>query len=122
MPLHTNGYHEAIRVTWISMAINLLLGVGKLAAGVVGNSWAVIADGLHTLSDLLSSVAILIGLRVAERPPDPKHPYGHGKAEVLAARLVGFLLFAVGGFILHEATGKLYKGGVVPIPGFIALW
>jgi len=119
---HTAGYREASKVTWISMVINLILGLGKVTAGVVGNSWAVIADGLHTISDLLSSVAILVGFRVAQRAPDRTHPYGHGKAEVLAARLVGFLLLVVAAFILHEAGGKLLRRQEIKIPGQIALW
>jgi len=85
-------YHEASRITWITLGVNLVLGVGKVIAGVTGHSWAVIADGLHTMSDLVSSAAILVGLRVARRAPDESHPYGHGKAEGLAAMVVGFLL------------------------------
>jgi len=119
---HTEGYREATQVTWITIVINLVLGAGKVAAGFLGHSWAVIADGLHTLSDLLSSIAILVGLRVAKRAPDGSHPYGHGKAEVLAARLVGFLLLVVAGFILHEASGKLLRSEEIQIPRQIALW
>lgn len=122
MHAHTNGYHEAAHVTWVSMAINLLLGVVKVIAGVLGNSWAVIADGVHTLSDLLSSVAILVGLRIARRAPDTTHPYGHGKAEVIAARSVALLLLIVAGFIVHEAASKLLNAADIARPRQIALW
>lgn len=122
MHRHTEGYREAARVTWVGICIDLVLGAGKIAAGVAGNSWAVIADGLHTISDLASSITILVGLRVARRAPDRSHPYGHGKAEVLAARLVGFLLLLVAGFIVHKAVGRLLSGAPVGLPAQIALW
>jgi cation diffusion facilitator family transporter len=119
---HAHEYEQASRVTWIGMAVNAVLGVAKVVCGVLGNSWAVIADGLHTISDLASSIAILVGLRVAKSPPDARHPYGHGKAEVLSARIVAFLLFVVGGFILHEAFSKLFFAKQIAIPSQIALW
>lgn len=122
MSEHADRYGEAVKVTLVSMAINLVLGVGKVVAGVVGNSWAVIADGVHTISDLVSSVAILIGLRIARRAPDRTHPYGHGKAEVLAARAVALLLLIVAGFVLHEASSKLLDLDKIKIPRQIALW
>ena len=118
---HADDYDEAGRVTWISIVINTLLGVGKVIAGLLGNSWAVVADGLHTLSDLVSSVGILIGLRIARRAPDKTHPYGHGKAETLAARFVAFMLVAVAGLIVYEATHRLIYH-TIELPQQIALW
>ena len=115
-------YDEAARAIWISMAIDLVLGIAKLAAGLIGHSWAVVADGAHTLSDLLSSVAILIGLRIARRAPDRTHPYGHGKAEVLAARFVALLLLILVALILHEAAAKLVASTPIECPEWIAFW
>ena len=122
--MHTHdAYDTATKATWVTIIINFFLGLLKIVAGLVGNSWAIVADGLHTMSDLLSSTAVLIGLRVARKAPDKTHPYGHGKAEVLAARFVGFLLLAVGAFILHESIGKLSASDdVIVIPKQIALW
>ena len=70
------------------MAINATLAAGKAVAGTLGHSYALIADAIESFSDVLSSLVVLIGLRVAMRPPDENHPYGHGKAEPLAATIV----------------------------------
>lgn len=94
---------EAIRSTYWSIAGGAGLAIIKFAAGIFGNSYALIADGIESLSDMFSSFLVLLGLRYASRPPDDNHPYGHGKAEPLA-------VFAVVGFLIGSAVLILYQG------------
>jgi cation diffusion facilitator family transporter len=123
MSQHTEGYRIATRATWVGLGTNFLLGTFKLAAGILGNSWAVIADGIHTVSDMLSSLGAMVGLMIARRAPDKTHPYGHGKAEVLAARFVALVLLVVGALILLEAGNRLFNPRkIIQPPGQIALW
>ncbi|WP_027407926.1 cation diffusion facilitator family transporter [Anoxybacteroides tepidamans] len=75
---------------------NIVLAVIKAGAGIIGNSKALIADAVHSASDVAGSLAVWVGLRAAKRPPDKDHPYGHGKAESVAAIIVAVLLFIVG--------------------------
>lgn len=84
---------KAIRTTWFSLASNVCLALVKGAAGVFGNSYALVADAIESAADVLSSTLVLVGLRYASRPPDAEHPYGHGRAEPLFTFLiVGFLV------------------------------
>jgi len=100
-------YHEACRATLFGSGVMIVLAAVKLLVGSWGGSTALVADGFHTLSDLGSSVMVLVGLKIASRPPDRTHPYGHGRAEGIAARLVAFALLAVVAGILWETTGEM---------------
>jgi cation diffusion facilitator family transporter len=91
------------------MALNALLGTAKAVIGVSGNSIALVADAVHTLSDTLTSVAVWVGLKVARRPADETHPYGHGKAEPIAGKIVAIALFAVGAGIAVKSTQGLIE-------------
>ncbi|MDX1931937.1 MAG: cation diffusion facilitator family transporter [Capsulimonadales bacterium] len=95
-----------VRSTLIGIGVNLLLVVGKATAGVVGHSYALIADAIESGMDVLSSALVLIGLKVASRPADENHPQGHGKAEPLATVVVSIFLFLaayeIGRASLHE--------------------
>lgn len=85
------------------MLVNAFLAAGKLAAGIAGHSFALIADAIESLSDLFSSIIVWRGVVVASEPADADHPYGHGKAEPIASALVaGMLLLAAGGIVLHS--------------------
>lgn len=113
------GSHPAqrgIRSTLIGMGINIVLAAVKFAAGVAGHSYALIADGTESLSDVVSSIVVLVGLRVAMRPPDENHPYGHGKAEPLAATVVSLALFAVGVTIAVESLHEIRTPHSSPAP------
>ncbi|MCX7843972.1 MAG: cation diffusion facilitator family transporter [Candidatus Bipolaricaulota bacterium] len=98
-----------------------LLGLGanaglfglKVGLGLALGSTALFADGIHTLSDLATDLLTLAGLRVARRPPDESHAYGHGKFETLAGAVVALALLGVGGFIVGEAVGVLRRGAGV---------
>ncbi len=87
---------QANRVTLIGAASNLVLSAGKVAAGVLGNSAAMVADGVHSASDLGTDLIVLVTMRMSSKPQDSDHQYGHGKHETIAALLVGAALLAVG--------------------------
>ncbi|WP_430814347.1 cation diffusion facilitator family transporter [Carboxylicivirga sp. RSCT41] len=96
-----------ILATYGSILLNIFLFAIKLWAGIVSSSVAIIADAWHTLSDSISSVAVLIGLKVSAKPADKEHPYGHGRAEVIASIIVGMLLAIIGFSFLKESILKL---------------
>ncbi len=98
---------KGIVATYGSIILNVFLFAIKLWAGLVSSSVAIIADAWHTLSDSISSVAVLIGLKVSAKPADKEHPYGHGRAEVLASIIVGMLLAIIGFSFLKESILKL---------------
>ncbi len=81
---------------WVGILGNLVLAIVKGVVGFLSNSRALIADAVHSASDVAGSFAVLLGLRAAKLPPDRDHPYGHGKAESIAAIIVAVLLFVVG--------------------------
>lgn len=85
-------YRDVTRAVFVGLAINLTLGLLKLVAGLISNSFALISDAVNSLGDVVSSVVVLIALRVAQRPADPEHPYGHTRAEAIAASNVAVLI------------------------------
>ncbi len=97
------GYLEG----WLSLIVNVLLFVVKYWAGVITGSVALIADAWHTLSDSLTSIIVLIGIKASVKPPDKRHPYGHGRAELIGSIVIGVLLAIVGFNFLIEAIEKL---------------
>lgn len=90
----TTGLARGIRAARAGVLVNLGLAAGKGVAGIVGHSFALVADAVESLADILGSLVVWSGLRVAARAPDADHPWGHGKAEPLAAAIVGAMLVA----------------------------
>ena len=108
-------------VTLGGSLVNLLLVGIKLAAGVLGGSAALVADAIHSLSDLASDLVVLVGYRVGRLPEDEDHPYGHGKVETLATVSVGVMLVAVGVGMGWAAVSDLAAGEYEAPPGVVAL-
>jgi cation diffusion facilitator family transporter len=116
---------QAIRITYIGVVVNVVLLAAKFAAGVLGNSQAMIADAVHTLSDFATDIAVLIGIRFSRKPRDNDHAYGHGKYETIAAALVGLVLFLIGIKIGWDAIHTIFdaiRGEIPPRPGQVAFW
>lgn len=90
-----NRYDESNKVTIISILLNIGLTVIKVIAGILGNSTAIIADGLHSASDIITSIGILIGNRISRKPRDDEHQYGHEKAESLVSFILASVLIIV---------------------------
>jgi cation diffusion facilitator family transporter len=112
------------RVTIAGSVINVALLAFKFIAGIVGGSAAMIADAVHSLSDFLTDVVVLVFVRMSNKPIDRDHDYGHGKYETLATALIGIALLAVGLMICYNGLTKTWaaiNGTVLPQPGVIAL-
>ncbi|MFA9557179.1 cation diffusion facilitator family transporter [Evansella sp. AB-rgal1] len=105
---------------WVGIIGNILLAALKAIIGIMANSRALVADAVHSASDVVGSVAVLIGIRAAQLPPDKDHPYGHGKAETVTAIIVAVLLFIVGFEIALSAVKAFFEPLVVP--GTIAIY
>jgi cation diffusion facilitator family transporter len=88
----TKSVADGLRVSGLAVGINLMLAAGKIVTGVFGNSYALIADGIESTADIFSSFIVWIGLRIAVKPADANHPFGHGKAESIAALIVSVML------------------------------
>lgn len=99
-----------LSITWISLVLNLFLGAAKVATGLLLGSSALVADGLHSLLDLLSDIAVIIGLLIAVRPEDANHPYGHHKFSSLAKFFIGGSLIVFSGLLLLSALSDLHAG------------
>ncbi|HBG26378.1 MAG: hypothetical protein A2Y10_11465 [Planctomycetes bacterium GWF2_41_51] len=92
------------KVTRIGLVINILLSIIKITAGILVTSMALVADGIHSLSDLVTDVAVIIGTRIGSKKPDETHPYGHGWAENFAAVFISLLLAVIASGMVYKAT------------------
>jgi len=120
-----NREQEIYRITLWGSVVNVLLTAMKFAAGILGASAAMIADAVHSLSDLLTDFVVLLFVKISSRPADSDHPYGHGKYETLATTIVAVALLAAGGVLLAEGVEKIVaalRGEELVMPGKIALW
>lgn len=115
MPLELARQHAAVqrrandsaRLVLRGIALNAVLAAVKFAGGIFGHTYALIADGAESLLDILSSTLVWAGFRVAAQPPDADHPYGHGKAEPLAALAVALFIFLMAGWIAVHAVHEI---------------
>lgn len=115
---------QITRVTLIGSVVNLLLTAIKIIAGVVGKSGAMIADGIHSLSDLASDIVVLIFVPIAGKAKDKDHQYGHGKFETLATLVVSLILIVVAIRLVASSAKSIISalsGNILPKPGYIAL-
>jgi cation diffusion facilitator family transporter len=91
----------------VGMAVNVVLAIVKIVTGVVGNSYALIADGIESTTDIVSSLVVWTGLKISSLPPDEDHPYGHGKAESMAGIVVALALLAAAVFIAIQSLREI---------------
>ena len=109
------GHERIRRVTNTGMVINILLSVAKGAVGWIAGSTALIADGIHSLSDMITDVAVLLGVHLGSRAPDVEHPYGHGRMETFASVFVSIALIIVGlGLVYQAGYSIVYHEESVP--------
>ena len=109
------------RLALLGAVINSLLACVKITAGILGNSYALIADGMESTLDIFSSFLVWAGLRVASRPPDDTHPYGHGKAETLSAIGVALLLLTTSLFLAIKSVHEILTPHHAPAPFTLAV-
>lgn len=113
------------RVTFVGSVVNLLLLVFKFVAGILGHSAAMLADAVHSLSDFVTDIIVIVFVRISSKPEDEGHDYGHGKYETLATAIIGLILLFVGfGILWNGATSiwDFWQGGELKEPGMLALW
>ncbi len=115
-------FAEGRRITWVSVAVNVLLTAMQMVVGFVAHSQALIADAMHTLSDVVADGFVLYANRKGADPADEKHPYGHGRFETAASLVLGVLLALTGAGILVSAVSRLEGATTAPSVGSAALW
>ncbi|MDD3642307.1 MAG: cation diffusion facilitator family transporter, partial [Candidatus Krumholzibacteria bacterium] len=110
------GHHDHLetgrRITWAGIALNAALTALKLFGGLTGRSRALLADAVHSLSDLATDFVVLVGLHFLGKKEDTEHPYGHGKIETLATLVVGSVLLAAAVKIGYDAATAVSGGGI----------
>src|SRR6266436_3989836 len=107
---------RSLRVTLIGLVINALLTTAKFTAGILGHSHALVADAVESLADIFSSIVVWRALVLAAEPEDEDHPYGHGKAEPLAAAIVSTLLLLAALWIIMQAVREIAAPHTSPAP------
>jgi cation diffusion facilitator family transporter len=124
--LHNNAgterYRDTVRVTVIGSVIDLLLGIAKLIVGYFAHSQALIADGVHSLSDLGTDLIVIYAAKHAHREADEEHPYGHGRIETVATVALGTALILVGLGIAWDATDRLFNPDRLLNPTMLAIF
>ena len=112
----------AARSTWVSVAVNVVLSAAQIAAGIFSKSQGLIADGFHTLSDLIADFVVLAANHHSQKEADAEHPYGHQRYENAASLVLGLLLLAVGIGMLWTAFTRLEAPHSIPTVHLAALW
>jgi len=108
----TRGMKSAV----LGIGVNLALALAKCSAGLLGQSFALVADGVESLADVVSGLVVYFGLKIATKPPDADHPYGHGKAEPMAALVVSLALVAAALGIIYGGVREIVKPSATPAP------
>jgi len=108
-------------VTVLGVAGNIILSVLKISVGYLAGSIALVADGIHSVSDMVTDIAVLLGVHFGSKQPDEKHPYGHGRIETFAAAFVGTALAVVGAAMIYRAAADIAAGKTAK-PGIVVLW
>lgn len=120
----TEREKKIYRVTLMGSIVNVVLLVFKFVAGIVGGSAAMIADAIHSLSDFLTDLVVVVFVKISSKPEDEDHDYGHGKYETLATSIIGIALLCVGFYILYNGCHKIWEfinGTQLEQPGMVAL-
>jgi cation diffusion facilitator family transporter len=112
----------ASRTTWVSVVVNIVLSATQIAVGVLAKSQGLVADGVHSLSDLVADFVVLLAGRQSQKDADIDHPYGHQRFENAASLVLGMLLLGVGAGMIWSAVGKLETPASIPTAHPVALW
>lgn len=113
---NSNAAREGIRTTIIGIFVSICLAIIKIVTGIIGNSYALIADGIESTTDVFTSIVVVTGLRIAQMPPDEKHPYGHGKAEPFAGLVVSLALLIAAVLIIVQSIREIITPHHAPAP------
>lgn len=107
---------EATKVTVVGMFLDIVLGIGKIAGGLLGNSFALVTDGIHSLTDAISDIFVLVMHRIGRSAPDEEHPWGHGRFETVGTIAMGILFFTTAGILVFDSVQKLTEPSATAIP------
>jgi len=118
--MNHNNVSAGYRVTVVGAVVNLALAIIKFIAGIMGHSTALVADAIHSLSDLATDLVVYMSLKISSREPDEKHPYGHGRAETIGSAVIGAAVLFVGIGVAWEVFLKA-RGGELHVTGLIAI-
>ena len=113
---------QIIRVSWWAIVGNALLAFLKLTAGFISGSYVVIADGIDSVSDIASSLVVLLAARIIAKPPNVKFPYGYKKADTVATKVLSFVIFFAGAQLAYSTVRILISGTGIALPGRLAIW
>ena len=113
---------QIIRVSWWAIVGNALLAFLKLTAGFISGSYVVIADGIDSVSDIASSLVVLLAARIIAKPPNVKFPYGYKKADTVATKVLSFVIFFAGAQLAYSTVRILITGTGIALPGRLAIW
>ena len=116
---------EIYKVTLVGSVVNIVLLLFKFIAGILGHSAAMVADAVHSLSDFVTDIVVLVFVRISGKPKDKSHDYGHAKYETLAMTIIGLALLAVAIGIIYSGATKIISwanGETLAAPGLLALW
>ena len=116
-----NAKRVTMRISAVGVVCNVALTLFKLVAGIVANSAAMVADAVHSASDIVGSFVVMIGAVISNKAPDTEHPYGHEKLECIASVILGNILVAVGALIGYNGILKIVSGETLTAPGTLAL-
>lgn len=111
-------------VTWVGFWVNAFLGVAKVLGGIFSHSSALVADGIHSFSDFISDIIVIMMVGISRKKPDSGHQFGHGRFEALATVLLSLILILVAAGIFYDGIVRIIhfcNGGVLPRPGWVAL-
>lgn len=112
---------QATQVTVVGMVLDVGLGGLKIIGGLLTQSFALVTDGIHSLTDALTDIFVLVIARVAREEPDAEHPYGHGRFETLGTIAMGMVFFATAGILLYDSYHRLLSEETLPTPGLAGL-
>lgn len=121
MERETNRSQVIARASWVGIFGNGVLALLKVGFGIWGHSLALIGAGIDTVTDVAASIVTLLAGRIVDKPPDEKHPYGHGRAETIATKLLGFIIFFAGTQLVLSTVSHLFSDSVRRLPAFITI-
>ena len=113
--MHIDDYQHGKKVTLIGIIGNVIVIAIEFALGILGQSSALVADALHSLSDVGATVAVLFGLKYSSLPEDENHPYGHGKIESIIALFLGIILAVTGMYLLYGNISRIQSSSILAV-------
>ncbi len=110
------------QVSWVSIFGNAILSVFKIVVGIFSGSLSVLADGIDSATDIIASVVTLIAAKIMTKPPDIRFSYGYGKADIIATKVLSFIIFFAGAQLAISTVSEIIEGEIRELPGMLAIY